>query len=343
MQAPWVDYNARRGTGQYPWFPWFKEYFRMDTLAQYHDGRVIDMADFLHHFRGKWEEAGVVGYCGYRKDGDKSDGCMKFSVPKGPYWTNLNVSFDPSAIQVVNRRDLHQIREIDHPVLCLDCAPGRYPADRALDPLSQYLQWSDTITAPAYEFIEKNLPRPFIALHFRHAFAQAGCGFSVGQCTDFGDKLDESRVCTPGVEDMRWHLQGVMDSFGPPTSFGPVVKALFVASDRAFGEDVMAMFHSMVGKQVVFLPTGLNEVEGGSVPGSGGSPQIDLAVLTLADHAVLHCPSSFSNVAKRLRDHPNTYTSPSGVEEGPFSSTSFWGVDSSLPIPKVGDGSTKEF
>jgi hypothetical protein len=31
--------------------------------------------------------------------------------------------------------------------------------------------------------------------------------------------------------------------------------------------------------------------------GSGGSPQIDLAILTLADHTVLHCPSSFSNVS----------------------------------------------
>ena len=209
---------------------------------------------------GKWEEAGIVGYCGYRKDGDQTDDCMKFSVPKGPYWTNLNVSFDPSAIQVVNRRDMHQIRKIIHPVLCLDCAPGRYPADRALDPLSEYLQWSDTITAPAYAFIEENLPRPFIALHFRHAFAQAGCGFSVGQCTDFEEKLDEARVCTPGVEEMRRHLQGVMDSFGPP------VKALFVASDRKFDEEVMNMFHSLVGEQVVFLPSGLNEVEGGSVP-----------------------------------------------------------------------------
>ena len=27
--SPWVDYNARTTTGQYPWFPWFKEYFEV--------------------------------------------------------------------------------------------------------------------------------------------------------------------------------------------------------------------------------------------------------------------------------------------------------------------------
>lgn len=31
---PWVDYNARTTTGQYPWFPWFKEYFEVCPCAQ---------------------------------------------------------------------------------------------------------------------------------------------------------------------------------------------------------------------------------------------------------------------------------------------------------------------
>jgi hypothetical protein len=33
---PWVDYNAKKTTGKYPWFPWFKEYFNVDKLAKYH-------------------------------------------------------------------------------------------------------------------------------------------------------------------------------------------------------------------------------------------------------------------------------------------------------------------
>ena len=99
----------------------------------------------------------------------------------------------------------------------------------------------------------------------------------------------------------------------------------------------MEMFKSVVSHRVAYLSAGLNEVEGGATPGTGGSPQIDLAVLTLADHAVLHCPSSFSNVAKRLRDYPHAYSSRS-VDAGEhedqpvlYSSTSFWGVDGSLP------------
>ena len=96
----------------------------------------------------------------------------------------------------------------------------------------------------------------------------------------------------------------------------------------------MEMFKSVVSPRVAYLSTGLNEVEGGATPGTGGSPEIDLAVLTLADHAVLHCPSSFSNVAKRLRDYPHAYSRSVDEEQTALhSSTSFWGVDGSLPTP----------
>ena len=112
-QAPWVDYNARRGTGQYPWFPWFKEYFSVEALQRgYHDGRLIDMADFLHHYRSKWEEdegGGLVGFCGYRKAGDSSDDCMAYSVPKGPFWRNLNITWPAERIRTVNRRDINAV------------------------------------------------------------------------------------------------------------------------------------------------------------------------------------------------------------------------------------------
>ena len=109
--------------------------------------------------------------------------------------------------------------------------------------------------------------------------------------------------------------------------------------DSSFDDTVMRMFRSVVSDRVAHLSTGLNEVDGGATPGTGGSPQIDLAVLTLADHAVLHCPSSFSNVAKRLRQFPSAYSRDVGIgseleETTLYSSTSFWGVDGS--IPKVG-------
>jgi hypothetical protein len=88
--APWVDYNARSTTSQYPYFPWFKEFFDEDTFLQFNGGRVLDAADFLHHFRERWKSAqstdgkGYIGYCGYRKPGATDDACMTFSVPKGP-------------------------------------------------------------------------------------------------------------------------------------------------------------------------------------------------------------------------------------------------------------------
>lgn len=81
------------------------------------------MADFLYHYRERWDEHGVVGFCGYKKAGDTSDDCMAYSVPKGPFWRNLNVSFDPDKIRTVNKRDAnavsmrHRIRPSLNPFL----------------------------------------------------------------------------------------------------------------------------------------------------------------------------------------------------------------------------------
>eukprot|EP01043_Picozoa_sp_COSAG02_P111093 COSAG02_NODE_47241_length_342_cov_1.329218_1_plen_85_part_10 len=85
-------------------------------------------------------------------------------MPLGPNRANNCIGYSSDIFFVV----ACQIRGIKHNVLALDCSPGRYPAARTLDPLSQYLKWSATITSPAFDFIDANLPRPFIALHFRH-------------------------------------------------------------------------------------------------------------------------------------------------------------------------------
>ena len=89
--------------------------------------RVIDMSDFLHHFRPRWEQAGLVGFCGYRKQGDQSDECMTYSVPKGPFWQNLNITFERIE-GPMDRRNIAGIKEIAHPVLVrlrfFVCAPS---------------------------------------------------------------------------------------------------------------------------------------------------------------------------------------------------------------------------
>ena len=198
--APWVDYNAGSTTGMYPWFPWFKEYFRVDTLGQtFHGGKVIDMADFLYHYRDRWAAAkskegdGFVGFCSYettKMAEEKGETCMTYSVPKGPFWKNLNISFDTIYGPFGSKMEhggsgppTQQVQDFEHPVVAFECTPGKYPAPTSMDHLTQHLRWSDVVLNPAFDFIEAKLERPFIAVHFRTAFAKAGCGFSVkAQC-----------------------------------------------------------------------------------------------------------------------------------------------------------------
>ena len=329
--APWVDYNARATTGQYPWFPWFKEYFRMDTMADFNGGKVIDAADFIYHFRGKWKAAtakegdGYVGFCSYVKPdaapGDQE--CMTFSAPKGPFWENLNITFD-KIFGPIGKKTPELIRTFEHPVLAMDCSPGKYPAPITLDPLSRYLKWSDIVLEPAISFIKDNLERPFVAMHFRHAFAKASCGFSAqSQCGHFAGPDDPlgDEVCVPSIDDMEEHLSAVMHAIG--------AKSIFIASDKPISQEMAAMFRKYA--PFAALPTGQNENNGHIVPGRAGSPQHDLAILTLADHAILHCPSSFSNIAKRLRMYPHAYPMKQGDDPAPYISTSYWGIPKSIP------------
>ena len=90
-------------------------------------------------------------------------------------------------------------------------------------------------------------------------------------------------ICTPSLKEMEAHLAAAVESIG--------AASVFVASDRALSKDMARVF-SKYG--YTHLETGMNEVDGKSPPGGAGSPQIDLAILSMADHAVLHCPSSFS-------------------------------------------------
>ena len=238
-------------------------------------------------------------------------------------WENLNVTFDSIVGPIGDRQDISVVGEFSHPVLAMDCSPGRYPAPNHLDSLSQHFKWSEAIEKEAFSFINEKLPRPFIGIHFRTAFAQAGCGFSLhAQCGEW--ETDENplsqEVCTPSLTSIESHLKAVIASMG--------AASIFVASDAPLAAEWHAMFSKYA--PVLSLEHGLNENDGRLIPGGGGSPQIDLAILTLADHAILHCPSSFSNIAKRLRNFPNTYRA-TGAADAVYSSTSFWGIEKSLP------------
>jgi hypothetical protein len=146
-----------------------------------------------------------------------------------------------------DRRDPNVIAGLKHPVLAMDCSPGKYPAPNDLDQLSSYFKWSKPVLRDSFAFIGSSLRRPFVAVHFRTAFAQASCGFSVrcgavasflaaglteiylrnvcscqeilrrngaarAQCGEWEspERPLSDEVCTPGIASMEAHLRAAV-------------------------------------------------------------------------------------------------------------------------------------
>ena len=81
------------------------------------------------------------------------------------------------------------------------------------------------------------------------------------------------------------HVAAVMNATG--------AASLFVASDHPLA-GALRFLRDEHG--AVTLQGGLTDSNSGYL-----RPQVDLAILTMADHMVGHCPSSFSHIAARMR------------------------------------------
>lgn len=92
---------------------------------------------------------------------------MVDGVPKLPFWRNLGVQFE--SVETLLSGSHRQINKVSHPVVALDCSPGKYPAPPKLDALAVPLRWSANIEALAEDFIAKHLPRPFVAVPPDHS------------------------------------------------------------------------------------------------------------------------------------------------------------------------------
>jgi hypothetical protein len=242
---PYTDYSAQETMGKYPWFWWFGEIFDTDHLQQHIGFKVIDLGEFMVHFRERWEAAGLVGHCTYpknRMDG-WHDNCMIDISPKKPFWRNLGVEFERSDVLLTASHRM--IKKVEHPVVALDCAPGKYPAPAHLDKNAAALNWSLPIRREAEAFIDANLERPYVAVHIRQAFFPACDGrpmtHSSGQCRswleseghEFPDATPSfpNEICHPSGESMHEQLSVLMDATG--------AKSLFVASDNPIGANRM--------------------------------------------------------------------------------------------------------
>ena len=317
---PYTDYSAQDTMGQYPWFWWFGEVFDTEHLKQHVSFKFIDLGVFMVHFREKWEAAGFVGHCTYPKN--RMDGwydtCMVDISPKRPFWRNLGIEFERQ--EVLLTASHRMIKKVDHPVVALDCAPGKYPAPPRLDKWAAALNWSLPIQREAEAFIADELERPYIAVHIRQAFFDACDGrpmtHSSGQCRPWleaeGHVFSEATpkfpndICHPSPEIMREQLEALVNATG--------AKSLFVASDNPIGTQDLRFLREELGAKT--LRGGLRDSASGYL-----RPQVDLAILTAADHFIAHCPSSFSHIAARMRK-----------ESSPPRPVSYWGMGGEVAL-----------
>ena len=260
----------------------------------------------------------MVGYCTYpaNRPPGWSETCMVDNNPKRPFWDNLGavqqqidllrrqwqigvlsagVRFERT--EVLASASHRMIKKVRHPVVALDCAPGKYPAPPKLDKHAALLNWSLPIRREAEAFVSKHLRRPFVAIHIRQAFfpsctRDGGMVHSSSQCSGW---LEAERgavpspfpieICKPSSTMMEEHVAAVMNATG--------AASLFVASDHPLA-GALRFLRDEHG--AVTLQGGLTDSNSGYL-----RPQVDLAILTMADHMVGHCPSSFSHIAARMR------------------------------------------
>ena len=190
--------------------------------------------------------------------------------------------------------------------MALECLPGRYPAPRELDGLAQYFTWSGTVKERADAVLAEifgDANAKYVAVQWRNEFAEMSrpCGgFSAVQCEVLLDAqrakepdFNSQRMCSPGTDQMREMLLAAMKTAGTSN--------LFLASDVTLGK-------MKGGLGDMFAEFGAKIQPGGLGRGGLFRPQVDLAVLSGATLMIGHCPSSFTNVATRLRASQNAPT-----------------------------------
>ena len=245
---PWVEYNALKETNEYPYYPAFAEFFKVESIQRYH--RAIDAFEFMATYGSKWRRLGVIGYSVSARAENFEKG-----VPRAGFWKTLGIKFDRFE-QLSARARSGSANDINHPVLAVDCVPGKYPAPASLNKLVRYFDWSSAIDLAASNFIEQYIghrDQAFVAVQWRQEFAaraqnSGSCsGFSVSQCSPYIDGATSraavgerpggaarsgvyaTELCAPSLDSMRALLKEARAAAGPSAK-------LFVASDTSLAE-----------------------------------------------------------------------------------------------------------
>lgn len=309
---PWIVYPSYKigGSERVP----FDEWFLVKPLEAYHN--VITMEKFMKDIAPSvWPPGQRIGFC-YSFTGHKCR--MKEGNPFGPFWDHFNINFDDyrehtgmlwDTESEHNRQAwLERFPASEYPVIALMGAPGEFPVREHNWWLQKFVHWSKKIKKKAKEFIKSVLNNePFVGIHLRNGVDfERACEhvkdprqtsfFASPQCIREGSKKLTYEMCFPPKKEILKKVKKVVKKIR--------AKRVFVATDHdPMLKDLSQALKSL--KVSVHKRNPSDEIS---------DPIVDLAILTMSDHFIGNCVSSFTAFVTRYR----------AVENKP---TSFWAFD----------------
>jgi peptide-O-fucosyltransferase len=288
----------------------FADIFEVSEISKYH--RVIQMDKFMRELSPTiWPKEKRLAFCWQPRksiyDETAPPSCnAKEGNPFGPFWNYAGVEFigdeyhgpigDGYDLGRTAARQEWQTKYPSHkfPVLSFVSAPAPFPIRAEDRPLQKYLKWKPRIMNKAIKFVKENLSRPFIGVHLRnnldwenvckalhegHKMPQL---FASPQCLGYHNELGilTPQICEPPPELILQEIEDIVGAIGG--------KSVFVASDRD---------HMITDINDKLIKRGVKAFKYDS-----DEPYIDLAILTLSDHFIGNCVSTFTSFVSRARE-----------------------------------------
>ncbi|XP_071119062.1 GDP-fucose protein O-fucosyltransferase 1-like isoform X2 [Haliotis cracherodii] len=271
----------------------FDEWFQLGPLEEYH--RVILAEDFMTDLAPThWPPEQRQGWCWMLSSDTDRDCKMKEGNPFGPFWDGLNVDFVDDVIYNMGydytKIWVDRYPASKYPVMSFKGAPASFPVKEEHVHLQKYLQWSEMMELEALDYINKNFPGDiYVGLHMRNGqdwenacvHAEGRSAFMASpQCLGYtGKGKVTTKMCLPPAEEvLRLTREVVVSS---------KARVVYVATDRNPMLQELQEHLKDLQVQIFHLDPWL--------------PQVDLAILGMADHFIGNCVSSFTAFVARER------------------------------------------